>query len=373
MKTIKVLEVIRQGEIGGGESHVLDLVAGLDKTLITPVVMAFTNGHMIDALIKQGIKCYVVETHSAFDYKVQNKIIDIVRKEEIDIIHAHGSRAASNIIWPAKRLKKPLVYTVHGWSFHQDQPLWVQKIRAWSEKLICKCSRQVICVSESNRLSGKKTFGLKSCQVIENGVNLKRFNPQGNNRDLRPVFGFSTDDILVGLIARVTLQKDPLTFIKSIDLAHRQNPQIKGLIVGDGDMKDEITEYIKNHQMDSFIHTAPFRTDVPDILNTIDIYCLPSLWEGLSIAMLEAMAMRKPVIVTPTDGCKELIEHGKNGLVVNFNSPHEIANACLQYATSPTLMKQCADAAYKLVEERFNAQRVSDMVFDIYQNILTIR
>lgn len=373
MSTIKVLEVIRQGEIGGGESHVLDLVSGFDKNLVTPIVMAFTNGHMIDALTKQGIKCYVVETNSAFDYKIQNKIINIVRKENIDIIHAHGSRAASNIIWPAKRLKKPLVYTVHGWSFHQDQSFWIQKIRAWSEKLICKCSQQVICVSDSNRLSGEKAFGLNSCHVIENGVNLKRFNPYGNNKDLHSQFDFSKDDIIVGLIARITLQKDPLTFIKGIALAHRQNPQIKGLVIGEGDMKDEITEYIKNHQMDSFIHTAPSRTDVPDILNTIDIYCLPSLWEGLSIALLEAMAMRKPIIVTPTDGSKELIINEYNGLVVNFNSPDEIANACLQYATTPTLKQQCANAAYKLVEERFNAQRVSDAVFNIYQNIIAIR
>ncbi len=373
MKTIKVLEVIRQGEIGGGESHVLDLVSGFDKTLITPIVMAFTNGHMIDALTKQGIKCYVVETNSAFDYKVQNKITDIVRKENIDIIHAHGSRAASNMIWSAKRLRKPLVYTVHGWSFHQDQSFWIQKIRAWSEKLICKCSRQIICVSDSNRLSGNKTFGLNSCKVIENGVNLKRFNPHGNNKDLRPVFGFSKDDIIVGLIARITLQKDPLTFIQGIAIAHKQNPRIKGLIVGEGDMKEEIEEYIQSHEMNSFIHTAPFRTDVPDILNTIDIYCLPSLWEGLSIALLEAMAMKKPVIVTPTDGCKELIKHGENGLVVNFKSPDEMANACLQYISEPSLMEKCVNAAFEMVDERFNAQRVSDTVSDIYQNILAIR
>lgn len=373
MNKIKVLEVIRQGEIGGGESHVLDLVSGFDKNLITPIVMAFTNGHMIETLTQQCIKCYIVETQSAFDYKVQNKIIEIIKQENINLIHAHGSRAASNMIWAAKRLKKPLVYTVHGWSFHQDQPYWIQKLRAWSEKIICKCCQQVICVSESNKLSGKKAFNLNSCQVIENGINLERFNYHGNNKNLRNQFGFSEDDILVGLIARITLQKDPLTFIQGIALAHKQNPRIKGLVIGEGDMKDEIVEYIKQHQMDSYIHTTPFRTDVPDILNTIDIYCLPSLWEGLSIALLEAMAMKKPVIVTPTDGCKELIINGNNGLVVNFKSPDEIAHACLQYINTPTLIQKCTNTAYKMVEERFNAQRVSDTVLKIYQDIVVFQ
>lgn len=367
---MKVLEVIRQGEIGGGESHLLDLIAGFNTEIITLVVMAFTNGHMIETLRSQGIKCYVIETSSAFDYKIQKRIKHIIREENIDLIHAHGSRAASNVLWSAWSMQKPLIYTVHGWSFHQDQTLWMQKLRAWSEKLICKCSRQVICVSESNRLSGVKAFGLKSCQVIENGVNLKRFNHKEIHKELRHQFGFSEDDIIVALIARITLQKDPMTFVKGIALAHKQNPRIKGLIIGDGDMKEEVTSYILKHQMDSFIHTYPFRTDIPNVLSAIDMYCLPSLWEGLSIALLEAMAMKKPVIVTPTDGCKELIVDGCNGLVIGFESPSDVANACRRYVDSPSLAKQCTESAYQMIGQRFNAQRVSDDVTLIYQNII---
>src|SRR3712207_6347900 len=116
MKKIKVLEVIRQGEIGGGESHVLDLIQCLDSTKVTPIALAFTGGHMIDTLRAEGITCYVVDTQKAFDRRVQQTIQQIVKSEQIDLIHAHGSRAASNMLWTAKRMKIPFIYTVHGWS-----------------------------------------------------------------------------------------------------------------------------------------------------------------------------------------------------------------------------------------------------------------
>ena len=369
METIKVLEVIRQGQIGGGESHILDLIAGFDRKYIEPIVMAFTSGHMIDTLTAQGITCYVIETQKAFDIKVQKEIKEIIRKENIQLIHAHGSRAASNMLWTSLRLNLPMIYTVHGWSFHQDQPKPVQWARAMSEKLICKLSKQTICVSESNRQSGIKAFGLKNCTVIENGINLKRFDSNGTYSNIREELSIAQNDFIVGFIARITLQKNPLTFIKSIAIAHKENPQIKGLIIGEGDMEKDIKKYIKDNRLEKCIYTSPFRTDIPDILNAIDVYCLPSLWEGLSIALLEAMAMKKPIVVTPTDGTKEFIIHKKNGWIVDFNNPEELADSYIQYLKNPQWMHSHGEAARSIVKEKFNSQRVSDEVCDIYKNI----
>lgn len=372
-KRIKVLEVIRQGQIGGGESHVLDLIQCLDKQKVTPIAMAFTGGHMIDTLREQGITCYVIETQKAFDPKVQQKIRKVVEEEGIDIIHAHGSRAASNMLTTARKLHKPLIYTVHGWSFHQDQSWIIRKLRGWSEKLICNCCKQVICVSESNRQTGIETFGLKNCEVIENGINLHRFDCDKQYADVRKELGFSADDFIVAEICRITLQKAPLDFLKAVEIAHAENPRIKGLLVGEGDMQAETEAYIKEHNMESYLVTSPFRTDVPAVLQAIDVYALPSLWEGLSIALLEALAMKKPVVVTPTDGTKELIEDGKNGTIIPFNDPTAIAGAFQHYATHPEDMASHGEAAHMMVEQRFNAQRVADTVTKIYKRTILQR
>jgi len=369
MDKIKVLEVIRQGQIGGGESHVLDLVDGFDKSEVEPIVLSFTGGHMIDTLRHWGVKCYIIETTRAFDPLVFGKITDLVKEENIELIHAHGSRAASNLLWTQKQTGLPMIYTVHGWSFHQDQSMLVQKARAKSEELICSQCRRVICVSESNRQTGEEMFGLSNAVVIENGINLHRFDRNGTYEDVRTKLGFKETDYVPALIARMTIQKNPIVFAKAVQQANLQNPHIRGLMIGDGDLKGEVKDFIRDNRLFQVIRQVPFRTDVPDVLHSIDLYCLPSLWEGLSIALLEAMAMAKPIVATPTDGTKEVIENEVNGLLVDFDNADQLTDAILRLYDHPDEARRYGEAAYSVIEQRFNSLRVSEAVTSIYKEI----
>lgn len=369
MKPINVLEVIRQGQIGGGESHLLDLVSGFDST-VNPIVLAFTPGQMIDKFRAQGVKCYVIETSHPFDIRIIKQIHELIKKEQIQIIHAHGSRATSNVALIAKMMKIPLVYTVHGWSFHQDQSTLISYLRARSERIICNLSNQVICVSGSNQQTGIRTFGLKRSVVIENGINLSRFNPNNLFKDIRKEFGFSEDDFVVGFIGRVTLQKDPMNFIKSIAIANKKDPKMKGLLVGEGDMKNEAMAYIKENSLEDIICTSNFRSDIPDLLNAIDVFCLPSLWEGLSIALLEAMAMGKALVVTPTDGTREVITDTVNGLIAQYNNPEDLAKLYITYSNDSLLKERCEKEAKTLIKKRFDSLLVSAKVTEIYKSLV---
>ena len=363
---MKVLEIIRQGQIGGGESHLLDLIHYLDKEMFEPVCLSFSDGEMIVRLRRMGVRCYVLNSQKPFDVNIQKKVMQLIIKEGIQIVHAHGSRAASNVLCPALMSHVPFVYTVHGWSFHSDQSFLVRKIRAYSEKFICRYANDVICVSQSNAETGRTVFGLRDAHVIENGINIDRFNPDMQYRNLRSEFGFSDSDFVVGFIARCTLQKNPIVFLQAMKLIHDRNQQIKGLFIGEGDMDSQVDAYVQENKMQDYIYRSAFRTDVPDLLHCIDVYCLPSLWEGLSIALLEAMAMRKAIIATPTDGTKELIVNEKNGLVISFNDASGIAEAVDRFYNDRTLMTRCCIEARQLVVERFNAQRVADSVSEIY-------
>ncbi|MEN6618379.1 MAG: glycosyltransferase [Rikenellaceae bacterium] len=369
MNSIKVLEVIRQGQIGGGESHLIDLISGFG-TDISPVVLAFTQGHMIDYLREAGITCYVLETRYAFDFRVFCKIREILKKEKIQIIHSHGSRAASNMAIIAGLMNIPMVYTVHGWSFHQDQSAFIKTIRILSEKFICFLSREVICVSESNRKTGVKAFRLHNAIVIENGINFQKFNPYNSFNNIREEFGLMLDDFVVGFIGRITLQKDPLTIVKAVESAHAADPKIKAILVGDGDMKKSVLEYINDHHLKEVILTSGFRNDIPDLLNAMDVFCQPSLWEGLSISLLEAMAMKKALLVTPTDGTREIIMDGINGTIIGFGDTALIAKKIIEYHLDRDKVKSHGENAYHLVKSRFDSKNVSEGVTGLYKGIL---
>lgn len=367
---MKILEVIRQGQIGGGESHLLDLIANFDKKEVEVEVLSFTAGPMIDQLTEWGIRCYIIPTQYPFDFRILRKINRVIRKSHIDLIHAHGSRAASNMIISARMSHTPLIYTVHGWSFHESQSPFVFKLRTLTEKFICKRSQQVICVSQSNLETGLKFFDIPHHIVIENGVDIAKFNTENFNYNLRESLGFKESDYIIGNICRITIQKDPITFLESIKTAYNIDHRIKGLLVGNGDMDQEVDNYITLHNMSEYMIHIPFRKDIPLVLHTIDAFCLSSLWEGLSIVLLEAMAMQKPVIVTPTDGTKDIINNKTNGTIVGFKDFGNMAQVYINYLQNPALAIELGENAHNLVMKRFNSKRVADAVTEIYTKLI---
>ena len=367
MSKTKVLEVIRQGQIGGGESHLADLIELIDKKNFEPICLSFSHGEMITRLEELGVKCYVIETAKPFNITIQNRIKKIIKEEKISIIHAHGTRAASNVLFLSVFLGIPLIYTVHGWSFHNDQNIFTYTLRKWSERLICHFATRVICVSEGNAETGRKALHLTNPIVIKNGVNLNRFNTDRQTTLLRKDFGFDDSDFVIGFIARCTKQKNPIAFLEAIKEAHQSDNHIKGLFVGEGDMDSEVNDFIANNHMETYVYRSLFRTDIQDILPLIDVYCLPSLWEGLSIGLLEAMAAGCAIIATPTDGTLELITHEESGIVVPFNSTQEISNSILRLLRDKALLNKCQQNAAVLIKQKFNAQYVADSVADIYK------
>ncbi len=371
-RKIKILQTIRQGKVGGGETHVLDLVNELDKNKFESVILSFTEGPMVDKLKADGFKTYVVPTEKPFNYKVWKDVRKILVNEQIDLIHAHGTRANSNIFSSAKALKIPIIYTVHGWSFHPDQNPLVKLIRTLSERFLVSMADRTICVSQSNLNEGKQKFPMPGSTVIVNGINQVKFNPDLDYEDVRASFGIEKDEILVGYIARITAQKAPLTFLKAISKIPATR-KVKFLIVGDGDMKKEMVELAARLNLQSRIVFESFRSDIPAILNGIDIFCLPSLWEGLPIALLEAMAMRNAIIATAIDGTKDLVSHMKDGILIPISDPDQLAAAIELLITDEGLRRKLGENAGKNIKENFNISIMTRKVEMEYISVLADR
>jgi glycosyltransferase involved in cell wall biosynthesis len=181
MKRIRVLEAIRQGSVGGGETHVFDLSTRLNKDLFEPIVLSFTDGPMVENLRAHGIETHVIHSRFPFDPRVFIRVHKLIKEKQIDIVHAHGTRAASNLLFPAWINKIKLIYTVHGWSFNDNQSRFVKFIRQAAELFITQRASLNICVSESNRLTGKAVIADFNAVVINNGISLDKFNKNVDN------------------------------------------------------------------------------------------------------------------------------------------------------------------------------------------------
>ena len=368
---IKVLECIRQGQIGGGESHLLSLVENLDKSVFDPLVLSFTDGPMIERLQDMQVPTKIISTTRPFDVTKWKTVRNFIREQQVDLIHAHGTRANSNVLWAAKSLGIPVIYTVHGWSFHPDQRSFVRKIRILGERYLTDRSDVNISVSASNQQTGKENLGRFTSVVINNGIDLQKFDPTRAYKDIRSQLGIAANDLLVLFIARFTAHKQPLALIKAFAQAAAQLPHLHLLLVGDGDQKEEAVRLIDQLQLQDRITLEKFRQDVPDVLAAADIFVLPSLWEGLPIGLLEAMAMGKAIIASRVDGTKEIIEHGVNGWLVDTEDlVNQLRDALVQLAGDPAKRERFSLQAMDTVRQRFNAADMTRRIENIYKEVL---
>lgn len=365
----RVLETIRQGKIGGGESHVLDLVASLDKTAFDPIVLSFTEGPMITALQKMNIPAFVIGSEKAFDISVWKKVKKLMEDQRIDIVHVHGTRANTNVLWAARQLSLPVVYTIHGWSFHDGLHPLAKRLRIAAEKFITRKTQVNICVSESNRQTGIKALKGFSGIVVRNGINLQKFNPDAQYPDLRAEYGIPEDKLLVCFIARMTYQKDPVGMIRGFAAALQQAPQLHLLMIGDGELMDAATAAATAAGIEKQVTFAGFRQDVPAVLHAADIYCLPSLWEGFPIGVLEAMAMGKAVIASDVDGTKEAVQDGENGLLVPSGNPAALAAAMVKVAGDSALRARLQENAKAAIAANFNVAGMTEKIAAVYQQL----
>lgn len=371
-KKIRVLECIRQGKIGGGESHLLSLVAHLDRDSFEPVVLSFTDGPMVERLKEMGVETRLIHTEKPFDVRIWGQVKQLLEAEAPDIIHAHGTRANSNVLWAARKLGIPVVYTVHGWSFHQDQHPLVRRIRIWGERYLTGRSQVNISVSVSNQQSGKEKLPQFESIVVNNGIDQQKFDPERNYANIRAELGIPAERVVVLFIARFTAHKQPLTLIRAFARALQggQAPDVHLLMVGDGDEKEAGVELVKTLRLEDRVSFQAFRQDVPDVLHAADIFVLPSLWEGLPIGLLEAMAMRKAVIGTRVDGTREVLQDGDNGLMVEPGDVDALAAAIVRLAGSGELRESLRTSAYQTVRQRFDAATMTREIETIYSQVL---
>lgn len=370
MKKIRIVEAIRQGSVGGGETHVFDLTTRLDKTRFEPIVLSFTDGPMVTNLRAKGIETHVIQSRFPFDLRVFSRVNRLIKEKKIDLIHAHGTRAASNLLLPAWMNQIKFVYTVHGWSFNTNQNGLVSMIRQGVERLITSHSALTICVSESNRQTGVSKLRGFNASVINNGISLEKFNPNADNTQFIKELNRQSSDIWIGMIARITKQKDPITLLTAFKIAQAKNTNLKLLIVGEGDLEDEVKLLISTLGLASKVQIIPFRADVPEILKTLDIYCLPSLWEGLPIGLLEAMAMGLSVIATNVDGTREIVTP-ETGILIPKERPEILADKILMLAGNSALRKQLGNSAIKLMKSRFELTAMVGATESEYERVFS--
>ena len=257
------------------------------------------------------------------DIKAIFKVRKVLKQVKPDIVYLHSSKAgAIGRIALAFNFCAKILYNAHGWYFNAQISEKKKKIFALIEKILAVKTNKIINISKSeydSALRWKIAPERKMC-IIENGIDFSKFqNSDGLRTETRKKYDIKDEEIVIGVVGRLSEQKDPMTMIKAFELLAKEKNNIKLMYVGSGELEEEVIKYAKEKNILEKIMITGWVNNVEKYIPAFDIAVLPSKWEGFGLVLIEYMACNKPIVGTNLGGIADIVKDNENGLLCNPN------------------------------------------------------
>lgn len=310
------------------------------------------------------------------DLRALAKLARLIGKQSYDVVHTHTSTPGFIGRLAAWYAGTPVrLHSAHGWPVSEFSSLAERILFTPLENIASRISTRVICVSRAAAGQGTR-FHLampKKLVAVCNGIDPTPFL-QASKRaaeSLRQELRLASDTIMIGNTSRLSPQKDVQSLVEAIPHLSKLmgEREFIVLLAGDGPLREELEALAARLGIASSIRFLGFRRDIPDFLSALDCFVSPSLWEGLSISLMEAMAAARPIVTTNIEPNAELIRHEATGLLVPTRAPEAIAAAVARMITDRQLAARCAAAARVRLLDRFTIRRMFDEQWQLYQEL----
>ncbi len=348
---------------GGVEEVVATYARELDKSAFNVTVACFRGGSMYEEIARlPGVRTELIATRSRIGRFLA--FWRIARAVRADIVHNHACwyGLLAGVMTGAKRVE-----TVHN--VYQ----WFTGFQRFHYSLYCLLAQRIIAVSDHVLSFTLRTFRWippRKCITIYNGIQPGRFAAQEGRNETRASLGIGADELVVGFVGRLTEQKGlPYLLAAVAQLGTTRRP-FRLLIVGDGELRSSIEAEAEALGITTIVF-AGYQRETARFYRAFDLFVLPSLWEGLPVSLIEAMASGCAVIATRVGGSPELVEQGVSGMLVEPKDPSELAEAIRVLLTDRAKREAMGRAARERVEREFSAQRMVGRTVELYRQLLT--
>jgi glycosyltransferase involved in cell wall biosynthesis len=299
-----------------------------------------------------------------------SNLTNYLREEKFDILNVHHSHGHLLGGIAARRSGHPVILIRTD---HKRDPL---KPSLGNRFLISWLTDGMITFSERARREDAEHFGLPPERVgkVSPALDLKRYDPKGKFKDMRPLFGIRADEIVIGMIARYQKYRRTDIFLEAVKTIVGEFPNIKVLLVGrSSQMERSVIQPMKQLGIEKWVILGGYQTeDYLDTLACMDLFVfLMAGSDGTARALREAMAMGKPVIVANRGILPELVEDNVSGLIVN-DRPEELAHAVLQLLRHPEMREALGRSAYEKAHRDFRLEQQAEAIEQFYQEMISL-
>lgn len=371
-KTVLQLVDTAKEYVYGAESVVLTLSRTMAGNGIQSIIGCMTNlsdakpefGIMAESL---GLKVVYINLKGKFDPSFLWKTNAIVKKYKVAVVHTHGYKTTVLGFIIAKINNIPIVVTQHLWSWAKSFKL---KMYIKLEALTMRFIPKVVAVSDQIREEIiKNGVSPKKVIVIDNGINIDKYCKSDDFSDLKLQLNLPDKAPVVGTLARLSKQKGINYLLEAAKNILEKVPNTHFLIVGDGPLRNELQNQAKDLGIFQNIHFLGFRTDCEKLLKIMDIFVLSSIDEGLPMAMLEAMATKKPVVVTSVGSIPKVIKNNENGFLVEPANSKELAEKIIYLLNNEQKRKEFSEKAFKTVVNNYSSEAMCKEYLKVYDEV----
>jgi len=352
------------------------------------VEIACSIGEKVKALEKKGY----IFSFTNIDRKINpisniKSIIElyrIIKRGKYDIVHVHTPVASVLGRIAARLAGTPIIiYTAHGFYFHDNMPKIIYKIFVIIEKLMGKYFTDYIFTQSQEDYESAIKLGIidkNKLLCIGNGVDINKFDYKNVDIDIskfKKNLGLPVGSRILCFIGRLIKEKGVLDLLNAFKNLIKDYSNLYLIIIGDKylherdlDTKQKIDCFLQDDKLKNRILSTGHRDDIPELLKISDIFILPSYREGMPRSIIEAMAMGKPIVATNIRGCREEVIDGKTGFLVNVNAPDEIYKTVKKLLDNNDLIKRFGINGRKRAKRLFNEEKVLEKELKLINSLI---
>ena len=310
--------------------------------------------------------------HPFYDVVALGQLTAFIRRRRFDLVHTHSSKAGLLGRWAAHLAATPvIVHTIHGFGFHPFQPAPLRMAFQHLERATARITDALIAVSAHDRDLGLRLGIGRPAQyrLIRYGIEAAQVAPNGVRAAVREALGLNGGPV-IGTVACLKPQKAPLEFVRACARIREHIPQARFLLVGHGALRQRVEREAAQLGLGDSLHLLGWRTDVPRLLQAMDVFVLTSRWEGLPIACLEAMAAGLPVVATRAGGLPELLPSEEHGMLVPIGQPERVADGVVALLRDPARRARMGRCNQEAVNGRFRVEEMVAQTQQLYEELL---
>lgn len=366
----KVVHILHSLAMGGAENGVVNLMNNINTDIFTPIIISLVNGGSLKGRLNLNrVTLYEMGKKEGNDCLLPFRLVRLFKKIKPHVVHTHCWGTLVEGITAAKIAGVPVV--IHGEHGTIETKPRNLKIQRWFWK---RCDI-VLSISETLRQRLSDTVGISTnlIKAVPNGVDTEKFSsfPIEQIYGFKKKFNIPEDAIVIGTVGRLVPVKDQKALIEaSLIIRKKLSKKIAVVIVGDGPLRENLQNKAAELGVENIVYLPGRLENIPEVMNSFDIFVLPSLSEGISNTILEAMSCGLPIIATKVGGSVEIVKDGVYGIFTPPDNPKALANSVCRLVNDSELRKEYGNKARKTAEEKFSLQSMLNTYEQLYLDLL---